>query len=197
MHQGNRLIHRSAALVIPKLRYLGNSVLSILTKVASGYWHVSDTQTGFTALSNRALNSIKLHQIYRSYGMHNDMLVKLNIAFCTLREVPIKPVYDVGEQSKLKVSRVIPRVSWLLFKSFFKRLWVKYLFLDFHPLFLMYHFSFVLGLIWLPFLYKVIYGLLHGQTLTFQTLFALRCSKSGCPGPKCGTICAAIPGGST
>jgi glycosyltransferase involved in cell wall biosynthesis len=48
--KGNRLIHRSALLVIPKVRYFGNSVLSILTKIASGYWHISDTQTGYTAI---------------------------------------------------------------------------------------------------------------------------------------------------
>lgn len=170
--KGNRLIHRSALLIIPKLRYFGNSILSIMTKMASGYWHVSDTQTGYTAISNNALNAISLHHIYQSYGMPNDMLVKLNIAFCTVREVAIKPIYDVGEQSKMKISRVIPRVSWLLFKSFFRRLWVKYLFRDFHPLFILYHLAFLLALMWIPFLFKVIHALLNAQDLTFQTLFA-------------------------
>lgn len=154
--KGNRLIHRSALLVIPKVRYFGNSILSILTKVASGYWHVSDTQTGYTAISNKALNAIRLYDIYRSYGMPNDMLVKLNIAFCTIREVEIKPIYDVGEKSKMKIMKVIPRVSWLLFKSFFKRLWVKYLFRDFHPLFILYHFSFLLFLASIPLGIKII-----------------------------------------
>lgn len=155
--KGNRLIHRSAWLVIPKVRYFGNSILSILTKIASGYWHVSDTQTGYTAISNAALNAISIPDIYKSYGMPNDMLVKLNIAFCTLKEVEIKPVYQVGEQSKMKIFKVIPRISWLLFKSFFKRLWIKYLFRDFHPLFLLYNFSFVLFAASLPFAYKIIY----------------------------------------
>jgi len=170
--KGNRLIHRSALLVIPKIRYLGNSVLSILTKMASGYWHVSDTQTGYTALSNKALNAIRLHQIYPRYGMPNDMLVKLNIAFCSLREVEIKPVYDVGEQSKMKILKVIPRIAWLLFKGFFRRLWHKYLFRDFHPLFLLYHFSFLLGILWLPYLYKVSKALLTETPMGFETLFA-------------------------
>ncbi len=155
--KGNRLIHRSALLVIPKVRYFGNSILGIMTKVASGYWHVSDTQTGYTAIGNKALNAIRLYDIYRSYGMPNDMLVKLNIAFCTLREVEIKPIYDVGEQSKMKIFKVIPRVSWLLFKSFFKRLYIKYLFRDFHPLFILYHAAFLMLLASLPFAYKMVY----------------------------------------
>jgi glycosyltransferase involved in cell wall biosynthesis len=170
--KGNRLIHQSAWLVIPKVRYFGNSILSILTKVASGYWHVSDTQTGYTALSKKALNAIKLYAIYKRYGMPNDMLVRLNIAFCTLKEVPIKPVYNVGEQSKMKVFAVVPMISFLLCRSFFKRLWVKYLFRDFHPLFLLYHLAFLLGILDLPYLYKVVRAMVLGQNMSFETLFA-------------------------
>jgi len=155
--KGNRLIHRSAWLVIPKTRFFGNSILSILTKLASGYWRISDTQTGYTATSKKALNAIKIYDIYKSYGMPNDMLVKLNIAYCSLREIEIKPVYNVGEQSKMKVLKVIPTVSFLLIKSFFKRLWIKYLFKDFHPLFLLYNLSFILFFIAMPFLVKIIY----------------------------------------
>jgi glycosyltransferase involved in cell wall biosynthesis len=142
--KGNRLIHRSAWLVIPKIRYLGNSILSMMTKIASGYWRVSDTQSGYTAISLKALDGLRIHQIYKRYGMPNDLLVKLNIAFCTIREVEIKPIYDVGEKSKMKIGKVIPTVTWLLFKSFFKRLWIKYLFKDFHPIFILYHMAFLL-----------------------------------------------------
>lgn len=170
--KGNRLIHRSALLVIPKIRYLGNSALSIMTKLASGYWHVSDTQTGFTAISNKALNAIRLHDIYKSYGMPNDMLVKLNIAFCTLKEVEIKPIYDVGEKSKMKIWKVIPLVSILLCKSFFKRLWLKYFFRDFHPLFILYHLSFFLFIVWIPYLIKMSKIVYWGTSASIETLFA-------------------------
>ena len=169
--KGNRLIHRSALLVIPKIRYFGNSILSILTKIASGYWHVSDTQCGYTAISLKALQSIRLFDIYKSYGMPNDMLVKLNIAFCSLREVEIKPVYDIGENSKMKIGKVIPRISWLLFKSFFKRLWQKYLFRDFHPLFLLYNLSFLLLILSITYLLKIINTyFLNTQTGTLPVL---------------------------
>jgi len=170
--KGNRLIHRSALLVIPKIRYLGNSILSILTKLASGYWHISDTQTGFTAISNKALNAIRIHKIYKSYGMPNDLLVKLNIAFCSIREVEIKPIYNVGEQSKMKILKVIPTVSWLLIKSFFKRLWIKYLFRDFHPLFLLYNASFLLGFGSILYGYKIINHMVENQPLNQLTILA-------------------------
>jgi glycosyltransferase involved in cell wall biosynthesis len=170
--KGNRLIHRSAWLVIPKTRYFGNSILSILTKIASGYWHVSDTQSGYTAISKKALSAIRLYDIYKRYGMPNDMLVKLNISFCTLREVEIKPVYDIGEKSKMKVMKVVPRISWLLFISFVKRLWIKYLFRDFHPLFLLYNAAFILGILTLPYLIKILKSFLFGYKLNYEPLLA-------------------------
>lgn len=170
--KGNRLIHRSSLLVIPKIRFLGNSILSILTKLASGYWRISDTQTGYSAIGNKALNSIRIQHIYNGYGYPNDVLVKLNIAFCTIKEVEIKPVYNIGERSKMKILKVIPTVSWLLIKSFFKRLWIKYLFRDFHPLFLLYHFSLGLIIIDLKYVFKVLKAFYLSNNLSFETLFA-------------------------
>ncbi len=170
--KGNRLIHRSSYLAMPKTRYIGNSILSILTKIASGYWHVSDTQSGYTAISNKALNSIHLYKIYKSYGMPNDILVKLNIAFCTIKEVGIKPVYHIGEKSKMNVMKVIPLVSLLLFKSFFKRLWIKYLFRDFHPLFLLYHAAFLLLLLAIPFAIKILRIIFSGGEANPLTILA-------------------------
>ncbi len=165
--KGNRLRHPSASYIIPKLRYFGNNVLSILTKVSSGYWRVSDTQTGYTAISLKTLEKIQIHKIYKSYGMPNDLLVKLNIISATVTEVPIKPIYGVGENSKMRVYKVIFTISILLFRLFFKRLFMKYLINDFHPLFLLYNFSFLssIGCLWISyywfqqfFLNNVMYG---------------------------------------
>lgn len=178
--KGNRLSHRSAYLVIPKVRFLGNSILSLLTKIASGYWHISDTQTGFTAISLNALNAIRLHKIYPRYGCPNDILVKLNIAFCTIKEVPIKPVYNIGEESKMKIFKVIPKISWLLFKSFWKRLYIKYLFRDFHPLFLFYHLAFAILIFNIPYTIEAIGSLSPGSTIDVKTaLLFMFCGISG------------------
>ncbi|MCK5853400.1 glycosyltransferase family 2 protein [bacterium] len=170
--KGNRLIHRSAWLVVPKVRYIGNSILSILNKIASGYWHVSDTQTGYTAISLEGLRAIRIHDIYKRYGMPNDMLVKLNIAFCTVSEVPIKPVYNIGEESKMKVLSVIPRISWLLFRSFFKRLWIKYFFRDFHPLFILYNFAIILGILCIPCIYCILHCWWFGDGISVKVFIA-------------------------
>lgn len=178
--KGNRLIHQGARIAIPKLRFFGNSVLSILTKLASGYWHVSDTQTGYATISLAALEAIDIYDIYRYYGYPNDMLVKLNIAYCTVSEVRIKPVYHIGEQSKMKIRKVVRKVSWLLLKLFFYRLWKKYLFRDFHPLFLLYHLSFLLLLCAIPYAGKIIYYAVSGRTVgTLPVLAFLFLSVTG------------------
>jgi glycosyltransferase involved in cell wall biosynthesis len=170
--KGNRLRHPSSKLVIPRVRFFGNSILSILTKIASGYWRISDTQTGYTAISLSALKSIRIYDIYRSYGMPNDLLVKLNIAQASLKEITIKPVYRVGEQSKMKVGRVIRRVSWLLLKLFFKRMWSKYLFKDFHPLFIFYHLAILLGVLMVPYGLKIGKSFVLGEQMNYEPLLA-------------------------
>jgi glycosyltransferase involved in cell wall biosynthesis len=110
----------------------------------SGYWHVADSQSGYTAISLIALKRINLDKIYPDYGMPNDLLIKLNQHDFRVRDVHIRPVYNVGERSDIKMTRVIPRISWILFKGFWQRLFFKYVVRDFHPLIFFYLLSFFL-----------------------------------------------------
>jgi glycosyltransferase involved in cell wall biosynthesis len=136
--KGNRLFSGDAWKVIPRVRYLGNSALSLMTKIASGYWHVADSQTGYCVASLKALSTIELDKLYPRYGFPNDMLVQLNIYGFRVRDVPIKPVYGVGEKSGIKLHKVIPTLSWLLFRRFWYRMGQKYVVRDTHPLVLFY-----------------------------------------------------------
>jgi glycosyltransferase involved in cell wall biosynthesis len=132
--KANRLVSGEAWQVIPRSRYLGNAVLSLLTKIASGYWHVADSQSGYTAISRDTLAALDLDRVYRKYGFPNDMLVHLNVYNARVRDLPSRPVYGVGEQSGIKIRSVVPRISWLLLKGFLWRLREKYVIRDFHPL---------------------------------------------------------------
>jgi glycosyltransferase involved in cell wall biosynthesis len=139
--KANRLVSGEAWQLIPHARYLGNAMLSLLTKIASGYWHVADSQSGFTAVSLATLQRLDLDRIYPRYGFPNDMLVHLNVVEARVRDVPSRPVYNVGERSGIRYSRVIPAISWLLLKAFWWRLWQKYVIRDFHPLVFFYVFG--------------------------------------------------------
>jgi glycosyltransferase involved in cell wall biosynthesis len=142
--KGNRLFTGAAWKQIPRIRYLGNSAMSLLTKMASGYWHVADSQSGYTAINLRALKIIDWDQMYKRYGQPNDLLVRLNVFNFRVCDVPIKPVYNIGEKSGIKPLRMIPKLSWLLFKLFLWRMWQKYVIRDFHPLVFFYLMAFFL-----------------------------------------------------
>jgi glycosyltransferase involved in cell wall biosynthesis len=132
--KANRLVTGQAWNLIPRSRYLGNAVLSLLTKIASGYWHVADSQSGYTAIGRDTLSQLDLGRLYRRYGFPNDMLVSLNIWNARVRDFPSRPIYNVGERSGIRLARVVPAISWLLLRRFFWRLGEKYVIRDFHPL---------------------------------------------------------------
>jgi glycosyltransferase involved in cell wall biosynthesis len=140
--KGNRLVTGQAFRKIPKIRFFGNTVLSLLTKIASGYWHVADSQTGYTAINALGLKLLDWDNMYKRYGQPNDVLVKLNVAGLRVLDVPIEPVYDVGEKSGIRVHKVIFSIGSLLVRLFFWRLKEKYIIRSFHPLVFFYAFGF-------------------------------------------------------
>lgn len=148
--KGNRFMTGEAYKVMPKVRFFGNASLSLLTKIASGYWHVADSQTGYRAIGKAALKAIDWDAGYKRYGQPNDVLVSLNIHGFRVADVPVKPLYGVGEVSTLKVRKVIFTIGWLLVKLFFKRLYQKYVIRDFHPLVFFYAFGLLLLLLNVP-----------------------------------------------
>ncbi len=178
--KGNRLFTGEAYKKIPAIRYFGNAVLSLMTKVASGYWHVADSQTGYTAVNLKMLRLIDWDGTYKRYGCPNDYLVKLNIYSAKVRDVPIRPVYGVGEQSKIRLHKVIPRISLLLTRLFFRRMFEKYVIRDFHPLVLFYFMSFILLVPGLAYgLSCALHRFLIGPVQATSVLFAVFLLVSG------------------
>ncbi|MDR2198348.1 MAG: glycosyltransferase family 2 protein [Deltaproteobacteria bacterium] len=161
--KGNRLVYEEAYKLMPKVRFFGNAVLSFLTKIASGYWHVADSQTGYTVISLKALKAIDWDKMYKRYGQPNDILVRLNVEEMRVRDVPVRPVYNIGEKSGFKPRQVLWPISRLLIMMFFWRLWKKYVIRDSHPLFLFILLGFALfGLAFVFFLRLVYLWLSHG-----------------------------------
>ncbi|HYM65907.1 MAG TPA: glycosyltransferase family 2 protein, partial [Patescibacteria group bacterium] len=120
--KGNRLTSGVAWQKTPRVRYLGNAFLSLLTKIASGDWHVADTECGYTAISASALRAVDLDDLYHSYGYTNDLLIRLNVHNLRVTDVNITPRYGIGERSSAKVWKVVPSVSVLLVRGFFFRM---------------------------------------------------------------------------
>jgi len=143
--KGNRLISKRNRVSMPKLRLLGNSILTFLTKVCSGYWDIVDPQNGYTAISESALRTIDVESIYPRYGVPNDILIKLNVYNFRVKDVIMPAVYG-SEKSKIRLFTYIPMVSWILIKGFFWRMKEKYVIQAFHPLI----FFYLTGILLLP-----------------------------------------------
>ena len=155
--KGNRLFTGEAYKKIPKIRYFGNAVLSLFTKIASGYWHIADSQTGYTAINKLALHTINWEDMYKRYGQPNDLLVKLNVYNFRVRDININPVYGVGEKSGIKIRKVIFSISWLLLKKFVWRLKEKYIIRNFHPLVFFYFLGFIFSILTLVLSFRLFY----------------------------------------
>jgi glycosyltransferase involved in cell wall biosynthesis len=169
--KGNRLFTGEAWRKIPKTRYMGNAALSLLTKIASGYWHVADSQTGYTVANYKVLSTVDLDGIYKRYGMPNDMLVKLNIYNFKVRDVEIQPIYGIGEKSGIKPLFVIPKFTWLLTRLFIYRMVQKYIIRDFHPLIFFYFSGFTFSIIgWLLGVYLLYFRLTAGRVAATTTI---------------------------
>lgn len=131
--KGNRLISKDFRKGMSKWRFLGNAMLTIITKIGSGYWHIMDPQNGYTAISRQALEVLNLDEIFPYYGYCNDMLIKLN-AFGVRVEDVVMPARYGCEKSKIKYINYIMKVAPMNFRGFLWRLKIKYVVLDFHPL---------------------------------------------------------------
>lgn len=155
--KGNRFFTGEAYQKMPKIRYFGNAVLSLLTKIASGYWHIADSQSGYTAINKKALQLIDWDKMYPRYGQPNDLLVRLNVYDLKVRDVPVRPVYNIGEKSGIKIPKVIFTISWLLLKLFLWRLKEKYIIRNFHPLVFFYFFGVIFKILTIVLFVRLFY----------------------------------------
>ncbi|MFQ5867725.1 MAG: glycosyltransferase family 2 protein [bacterium] len=171
--KGNRLITGGTWQLMPKRRYLGNAFLSLLTKIASGYWHVADFQCGYTAISLKALKVVNPDKVYKRFGMPNDFLVRLNVHYFRVKDIPIRAIYNIGEKSGVKMWKIVFTLSFLLLRMFFWRMKEKYIIRDFHPLIFFYVLGIPCTTIGTAFgFYMFFYRLFVGRVAASSALFA-------------------------
>ncbi|MDD3533920.1 MAG: glycosyltransferase family 2 protein [Candidatus Cloacimonetes bacterium] len=140
--KGNRLLHYEVVESMPRYRLIGNTILTFMTKFATGYFFMMDPQCGYTAIKNKVLRQIPIAQMTKGYGYNADILCMLNIRGFKVTDCEVRPVYG-NEKSKIKLLKYIWKTGWLLFRLFFRRLWQRYVVRDFHPLVLFYLFAFL------------------------------------------------------
>jgi len=123
--KGNRFDSLENLFGMPRIRILGNAVLSIWSKVSSGYWSITDPTNGFTAIHKKALEAINLEKVRKTYFFESDMLFRLSIANCVVSDVPMLAVYG-QEKSNLKIYKVLFEFPWRHTINFLKRIFYKF-----------------------------------------------------------------------
>lgn len=130
---------------MPKIRLVGNWLVTIITKIASGYYKIFDFVNGYTAITKDGIDRINWSKAWKGYGYPMDFLIRFNAYSLRVVDIPHTAIYDVGvKQTQIKGMKYFLKVSPMLLRGFIWRLRFKYLYRDFHPLFLFYWLSFIL-----------------------------------------------------
>lgn len=127
--KGNRFYDLAQIGRMPRLRILGNAVLSFLTKISSGYWDVFDPTNGYTAIHGRVLARLPLRKISQRYFFETDMLFRLNIVRAVVADVPMEARYGT-ETSNLRITRVLFDFGFKHVRNTFKRIFYNYFLRD-------------------------------------------------------------------
>lgn len=135
--KGNRFFSPTSMEGMPAHRVLGNMALTFLNKAASGYWFIVDPQNGYTAVSRQALELVPLDRLAKRYEFENDLLIWLNIANVRARDVNIAARYG-AEVSSIRLRSFVPRITSLLIRGFWRRMWLKHMLWSFSPIALLF-----------------------------------------------------------
>ncbi|MBW2269119.1 MAG: glycosyltransferase family 2 protein [Deltaproteobacteria bacterium] len=123
--KGNRFFNVEDVRQMPLLRFLGNAVLSFVSKFASGYWDVFDPTNGYTALHARVGKLLPFDKISEGYFFESDMLFRLNTLRAVIVEIPIAAHYG-DEESGLKPLAILPEFVAKHSVNFAKRIFYNY-----------------------------------------------------------------------
>ena len=149
--KGNRLKYKGVSNIMPKHRFFGNTLLTLLTKFASGYYHIMDPQMGYTALNLKIFPYLELTKLIKRYGYPGHLLYILNLSDAKVADVEVKPHYG-EERSGIKLLTFIPKLIYLLIKLFFSRVFKKLILENLSPAGISYLFSFLMLFVGVPIL---------------------------------------------
>jgi glycosyltransferase involved in cell wall biosynthesis len=148
--KANRFVHLEELKQMPRFRRIGNTFITILTKFATGYYSIFDSQNGYGVFKINTLKRLPFEHIGRRYDYENTLLIALAIMNAKVKDEAVPAIYG-DEESTIPVFRTSMRALKVVWKGFWKRVYYKYILVNFHPIALFLLLSMVLGLIGLGF----------------------------------------------
>ena len=123
--KGNRFFDLEEIHAMPKIRLFGNAILSLMTKLSSGYWDLFDSTNGYTAIHSNIAKRLPFKKISRRYFFETDMLFHLNIMRAVVMDIPMSSRYG-DERSNLKIPKIIGEFFFKHVRNFSKRIFYNY-----------------------------------------------------------------------
>jgi glycosyltransferase involved in cell wall biosynthesis len=127
--KGNRFFDLSQLSRMPGVRLAGNTLLSFMAKLSTGYWHVFDPTNGYTAIDARVADRLPFDRISRRYFFETDVLFRLNALRAVVVDVPMDASYG-DEVSNLRISKVVGEFAYKHCANFAKRVFYNYFLRD-------------------------------------------------------------------
>jgi dolichol-phosphate mannosyltransferase len=123
--KGNRFYDLEGLRSMPGLRIFGNAILSLMTKLSSGYWNLFDPTNGYTAIHRGVINHLPFSKISNRYFFETDLLFRLYILRAKIIDIPMEAVYE-DEISNLKISKILGEFLIKHMRNFVKRIFYCY-----------------------------------------------------------------------
>lgn len=123
--KGNRFYDLEKIQAMPTIRLIGNAVLSLMTKVSSGYWNLFDPTNGYTAIHASVAKYLPFQKISQRYFFETDILFRLNTLRAVVVDVPMDAQYG-EEVSSLKIPNIMGEFLFKHIRNFVKRIFYNY-----------------------------------------------------------------------
>lgn len=135
--KGNRFAHLNELKKMPKIRIVGNIIITLIAKIATGYWSMADPLNGYTALKIKTFKNIDSAQIALRYDYEASLLIQLSLVNAKIKDISIPAKYG-EEKSDIKLIKDSFKILATFTKGFFKRLFIKYTLTSLNPIALFY-----------------------------------------------------------
>lgn len=129
--KGNRFFDLESLANMPRCRLFGNSILSLINKMSSGYWNIMDPTNGFTAIHHSILSHLPLSKLDHRFFFESDMLFRLGVLKAVVLDIPVMATY-ANEKSNLSIGHTIFYFPWKYLNRILKRIFYNYFLRDFN-----------------------------------------------------------------
>ncbi len=131
--KANRFVHLEALRQMPTFRRVGNTIITILTKFSSGYYSIFDSQNGYGVFKKKTLENLPVEHIGRRYDYENTLLISLAIMGAKIKDEAVPAIYG-DEESTIPVFKTTMRALKVVWLGFWRRIYNKYVIVNFHPI---------------------------------------------------------------